>query len=277
MAHPVKLRRLSLFLLIGLAVLAVGVAMFIWSSQDALGAAVCLVGLLVAVVGVRQFFKQSYHFFRRDPNFQIKHALTRGDRYYMFTEQYQPLIAGQTDEIAVMANTVAALREVFGFFWVGFYLVRDGQLVLGPFQGHVACSSIKYGKGVCGTAWQKRETLVVPDVELFPGHIACSALSRSEIVVPVMAGEEVKAVLDIDSDRLKAFNNTDKNFLEKIVALMAKELYRQPAAPAPKTDEAASESASGGVSETASDSGSASQSASQSASGSASQSASEVE
>lgn len=245
MAHPVKLRRLSLFLFIGLAVLAVGVALFIWSSQDALATAFCLVGLIVAMAGVRQFFKQSYHLFRRDPNFQIKHALTRGDRYYMFTEQYQPLIAGQTDEIAVMANTVAALREVFGFFWVGFYLVRDGQLVLGPFQGHVACSSIKYGKGVCGTAWQKRETQVVPDVELFPGHIACSALSRSEIVVPVMAGEEVKAVLDIDSDHLRAFNNTDKNFLEKIMALMAKELYRQPAEAASKTEApAASESAS---------------------------------
>lgn len=240
MAHPVKLRKLVLFLLIALGIIAAGTVILIWSSKDALGTAVCLCGVIVAAVGIRQYIRQSFHTFRRDPNFQIKHALTRGDRYYLFMEQYQPLISGQTDEIAVMANTAAALREVFDFFWVGFYLVRNGQLVLGPFQGPVACSSIQYGKGVCGTAWQSRETQVVPNVEDFPGHIACSSLSRSEIVVPVMAGEEVKAVLDIDSDRLRAFNNTDKNFLEKIMGLMAKEIYRQgnPARPATASTEA---------------------------------------
>jgi GAF domain-containing protein len=119
-----------------------------------------------------------------------------------------------------MANTAALLHEAFGFWWTGFYIVKEDQLVLGPFQGPVACTRIGFGKGVCGTAWKKRETIVVPDVHQFPGHIACSSLSQSEIVVPMFRGEEVYAVLDIDSKELSTFDETDKVWLERIIELL---------------------------------------------------------
>ena len=125
----------------------------------------------------------------------------------------------------MLANTCAALKEAFGFFWVGFYFVENNKLILGPFQGSVACYSIRKGRGVCGTAWEKKQTLVVPDVDQFPGHIACSSLSRSEIVVPIIAGNEVKGVLDIDSDQLNTFDDTDKKYLEEVVRLLVKTLY----------------------------------------------------
>ncbi|HMX38442.1 MAG TPA: GAF domain-containing protein, partial [Ferruginibacter sp.] len=127
---------------------------------------------------------------------------------------------GEPDLIANLANITAALKEQFGWLWVGFYLVRGEELVLGPFQGPVACTRIKKGRGVCGTSWQKAQTLIVPDVEKFPGHIACSSLSRSEIVVPVIRNGEVAAVLDVDSELLDQFNETDKKYLEEIVGLV---------------------------------------------------------
>ena len=131
------------------------------------------------------------------------------------------LLEGETDVIAKMANVSAVLHETFGFWWTGFYRVAGDELVLGPFQGPVACMHIPFGKGVCGTAWKRNETVVVPDVEQFPGHIACSSASRSEIVVPVHGPDgAVTAVLDIDSDRLATFDEEDKVWLEKIVTLL---------------------------------------------------------
>jgi GAF domain-containing protein len=127
---------------------------------------------------------------------------------------------GETDLVANLANVVAALKEQFGWFWIGFYVVKGNELVVGPFQGPVACTRIRKGKGVCGTSWEKAETIIVPDVELFPGHIACSSLSKSEIVVPVIRNNEVVAVLDVDSDKLGEFDNRDQHFLEKIVELI---------------------------------------------------------
>lgn len=147
------------------------------------------------------------------------------ERYEHFLEQFAPLIEGEKDKISVLANTSAALKEAFGFFWVGFYLVRHDELVLGPFQGSVACYRIRKGRGVCGTAWAEAQTQVVPDVDQFPGHIACSSLSRSEIVVPILSGGEVKGVLDIDSDELATFDDTDRMYLERVVDLLVKTLY----------------------------------------------------
>lgn len=131
--------------------------------------------------------------------------------------QAESLLAGETDEVACMANLSALLHSAFGFWWTGFYRVVGDELLLGPFQGPVACIHIPYGKGVCGTAWQRDETVVVPDVEQFPGHIACSSESRSEIVVPVRRGGRVCAVLDIDSRELGTFDDTDRKYLEIIV------------------------------------------------------------
>ena len=147
------------------------------------------------------------------------------ERYQRFLPDWELLISGETDEIAVLANTCAALREAFGFFWTGFYLVKNDQLVLGPFQGDVACYRIRKGRGVCGTAWAEARTQVVPDVEQFPGHIACSSLSKSEIVVPVIANNEVIGVLDIDSDELATFDETDRIYLEKLVDVLVKTIY----------------------------------------------------
>ena len=168
--------------------------------------------------------------------------MTKEEKYQLLTEQIKSLIDGETDAVAVMANVCAAIHEAMGFFWTGFYRVvpLDGkngaesqgltsaadspaELVLGPFQGPVACIHIPFGRGVCGSAWQRRETLVVPDVEQFPGHIACSSLSRSEIVVPVFAPDDsrVLAVLDIDSRELATFDDVDRRHLEAVCRLIA--------------------------------------------------------
>ena len=137
--------------------------------------------------------------------------------YKELIPQAESLLEGETDEIACMANLAALLHRAFGFWWTGFYRVVGDELILGPFQGPVACIHIPYGRGVCGTAWKRNETVVVPDVEEFPGHIACSSESRSEIVVPVHRQGQVVAVLDIDSKELAAFDDTDREFLETIV------------------------------------------------------------
>ncbi|HOO94260.1 MAG TPA: GAF domain-containing protein [Proteiniphilum sp.] len=142
------------------------------------------------------------------------------EKYESLIPQLKALIEDESDMVANMANVAAALKETFNFFWVGFYRVEGEQLVLGPFQGPVACTRIAYGKGVCGMAWKEGQTLLIPDVDQFPGHIACSSLSRSEIVVPVFKGSEVCAVLDVDSDRLAAFSETDAVYLQKIVSLL---------------------------------------------------------
>lgn len=141
---------------------------------------------------------------------------SKEEQYRTLLPQIKSLISGETDQIANLANVAAALKSTFNFFWVGFYLVKEGELVLGPFQGPVACTRIRYGKGVCGTAWQEAKTLVVPDVDAFVGHIACSSLSRSEIVVPIIRNNEVVAVLDVDSEHLATFNEVDRSFLEEI-------------------------------------------------------------
>ena len=134
--------------------------------------------------------------------------------------QIKGLLEGETDLVANMANVVAALKEQFGWFWVGFYVVKQNELVLAPFQGPVACTRIKKGRGVCGTSWAEAKTLIVPDVEKFPGHIACSSLSKSEIVVPVIRNNEVVAVLDVDASEYDQFDTTDQQYLEEIVNLV---------------------------------------------------------
>ncbi len=145
---------------------------------------------------------------------------SKEEQYKMLFPQMQSLIGNETDMIANMANMAAALKQTFDFYWVGFYIVRDNQLVLGPFQGPIACTRIKPGRGVCGTAWSEARTLIVPDVDKFPGHIACNSASRSEIVVPLKKNDSVYAVLDIDSDTLNSFDETDKQWLEKIVGIL---------------------------------------------------------
>lgn len=144
----------------------------------------------------------------------------KSEKYALLYKQIVALTEGEPDSIANMANIAAMIHSTFGFWWTGFYRVLDGELVLGPFQGPLACSRIKYGKGVCGTAWKEQKTQVVEDVELFPGHIACSSLSRSEIVVPIWHDNEICGVLDIDSEKLATFDQTDKEWLEKIVGLI---------------------------------------------------------
>ncbi len=154
-----------------------------------------------------------------------KEFLVQGDskqaKYESLCFQLEAMVSAENDMIANMANIVAALRETFNFFWVGFYRVFDDQLLLGPFQGPIACTRIEYGKGVCGTAWKEERVMIVPDVDQFPGHIACSSLSRSEIVVPVWSGDKVIAVLDVDSDQLNAFDSFDSRYLVKICNLLA--------------------------------------------------------
>jgi L-methionine (R)-S-oxide reductase len=140
--------------------------------------------------------------------------------YQSLIPQLKGLVSGETDLIANMANVAAALKEQFGWLWVGFYVVKNNELVLAPFQGPVACTRIQKGRGVCGSSWQQAETLVVPDVEKFPGHIACSSLSKSEIVVPVMKDGEVVAVLDADSEKYNFFDGTDKKYLEIVAGLI---------------------------------------------------------
>lgn len=153
--------------------------------------------------------------------------MSKEERYQAFLTQYAPLIEGETNAVSILANTSAALKEAFGFFWVGFYMVNDNELHLGPFQGSIACYRIRKGRGVCGTAWAEAKTQVVADVDLFPGHIACSSLSRSEIVVPIIANGEVKGVLDIDSDQLNTFDETDRKYLEQTVLILTQVLYPQ--------------------------------------------------
>jgi GAF domain-containing protein len=145
---------------------------------------------------------------------------TKEEQYESLLPQIKALLEGEPDLIANLANITGALKEQFNWLWIGFYLVKDDELVLGPFQGPVACTRIKKGRGVCGTSWLKTETLIVPDVEKFPGHIACSSLSRSEIVVPIIRNGEVVAVLDADSVKLDQYDIIDQKYLEKIIDLI---------------------------------------------------------
>jgi GAF domain-containing protein len=155
----------------------------------------------------------------------IIHKGSKTEQYQSLIPQIRGLLEGETNLVANLANVAAALREQFGWFWVGFYLVDKEELVLGPFQGPVACTRIRKGRGVCGSSWAQAKTLIVPDVEKFPGHIACSSLSRSEIVVPLLHQGTVWGVLDVDSELLDQFSAEDQQFLEEIVALIP---YPQP-------------------------------------------------
>ncbi len=158
--------------------------------------------------------------------FNFTPGIDKATRYQEFIPQLALLIEDEHEEVSVLANVSAALKECFGWFWIGFYLVRNDQLILGPFQGSTACYRIRKGRGVCGTAWAEARTQVVPDVELFPGHIACSSLSRSEIVVPLYdKNGQVSAVLDIDSEHLATFDDTDKLYLEEVCRLIERNIY----------------------------------------------------
>jgi len=147
--------------------------------------------------------------------------MSKTEKYALLNAQLRNLMEGESDRTANLANTAALIHETFGFWWTGFYLVRGEELVLGPFQGPIACTRIPFGKGVCGTAWARRQTVIVPDVEQFPGHIACSSLSRSEIVVPILRGGEVLGVLDIDSRELATFDKEDAAGLEAVAASLS--------------------------------------------------------
>lgn len=151
----------------------------------------------------------------------IEDGLSKAEKYKSLLPQIESLLHVESDVIANMANVAAALKETFDFFWVGFYLVKGDELVLGPFQGPIACTRIKYGRGVCGTSWKESDTIIVPDVDKFPGHIACSSLSKSEIVVPLKSNGAVVAVLDVDSDDYNQFDETDKKYLNDICALIS--------------------------------------------------------
>lgn len=156
-----------------------------------------------------------------ETSFSLSSSLTKEERYQQFLPLLNAYISGETEAVSVLANVSAALHEAFHHFWVGFYLVKDANyLILGPFQGSAACFRIRRGRGVCGTAWAESRTQVVPDVEQFPGHIACSSLSRSEIVVPLIVQGEVVGVLDIDSDQLNQFDETDRHYLEQVAQLI---------------------------------------------------------
>ena len=154
----------------------------------------------------------------------IPESATKAEKYEAILPQIEALISGEPDLYANLANISAALKEAFGFFWVGFYLVKENQLVLGPFQGPIACTRISLGKGVCGTAWQEGKTILVPDVDAFPGHIACSSASKSELVVPVFRGELVAMVLDVDSDQMDDFDAVDQEYLEKLMGVLGSQL-----------------------------------------------------
>jgi GAF domain-containing protein len=145
---------------------------------------------------------------------------TRTEQYKSLLPQIKGLLEGETDLVANLANVAAALKEQFGWLWVGFYLVKNNELVVGPFQGPVACTRIKKGKGVCGSSWAKAETIIVPDVEKFPGHIACSSLSKSEIVIPIIRANQVLGVLDVDSTELNQFDDVDAHYLSEIINLV---------------------------------------------------------
>lgn len=153
----------------------------------------------------------------------IIHSGSKEEQYKSILPQISALLAGETDLIANMANICAALKMQFGFLWIGFYMVKYGQLVLGPFQGPIACTRINFNKGVCGTAWARKETIIVPDVDSFPGHITCSSLSKSEIVIPLIKNEVVVGVLDLDSEYLDAFDAIDQKYLVQVTEeLMAR-------------------------------------------------------
>lgn len=154
----------------------------------------------------------------------IPEEAAKAEKYEALIPQIEALISGEADLYANLANISAALKEGFGFFWVGFYLVKNEQLVLGPFQGPIACTRINYGKGVCGVAWKEGKTQLVPDVDAFPGHIACSSASKSEIVVPIFKGNEVAMVLDVDSDKLADFDEIDQKYLEELMGIFGKTL-----------------------------------------------------
>lgn len=145
---------------------------------------------------------------------------SKTERYETLLPQIEALVDGESDLVANLANVAAALRETMNFFWVGFYIVKGDELVLGPFQGPIACTRIQMGKGVCGTVWREKKTQIVPNVEEFPGHIACNSASKSEIVLPAMKNEEVVLVLDVDSDRISDFDETDKRFLEQLMRII---------------------------------------------------------
>ncbi len=164
--------------------------------------------------------KQHRYFCDMAEDLSITTSTDKGEQYQSLIPQIEALLYGEPELVANLGNICAALKEQFKWFWVGFYLVKGNELVLGPFQGPVACTRIALGKGVCGTAWQQQKTLIVPDVDAFPGHIACSSLSRSEIVIPVFADHRVVAVLDVDSEALDQFDETDAKYLEQIVNLV---------------------------------------------------------
>lgn len=145
---------------------------------------------------------------------------TKEEQYISLIPQISALLLGESDQIANMANVCAALKEQFNFFWVGFYMVKDNELVLGPFQGPVACTRIQKAKGVCGSSWDQAKTLIVPDVEAFPGHIACSSASKSEIVIPIIRNGSVIGVLDVDSDELNSFDEIDEKYLSQLLDLI---------------------------------------------------------
>ena len=150
----------------------------------------------------------------------ISASVNKKERYQMLLPQIKALVEGEPDQVANLSNIAAALKQTMNFFWVGFYLVKENQLVLGPFQGPIACTRIDFGKGVCGTAWKEKKTILVPDVEKFPGHIACNSASKSEIVLPAFKNNEVVLVLDVDSDALNDFNSTDQLALEELMRII---------------------------------------------------------
>ena len=150
----------------------------------------------------------------------ISDAANKNERYQVLVPQIESLVQGESDLIANLANICAALKQTMNFFWVGFYLVKNNELVLGPFQGPIACTRIGFGKGVCGGCWKEKKTILVPDVDAFPGHIACSAASKSEIVLPAFKDDEVVLVLDVDSDQLNDFDNIDQVYLEKVMRIV---------------------------------------------------------
>lgn len=147
---------------------------------------------------------------------------SKEEKYKSLIPQINALVDGENDVVANLANITAALKEAFGYFWIGFYIVKNGELVLGPFQGPIACTRIQKGKGVCGSVWAEAKTIVVPDVEAFPGHIACSSASKSEIVVPAFKDNKVALVLDIDSDELNTFDQIDQKYLEELMETVSK-------------------------------------------------------
>jgi GAF domain-containing protein len=166
------------------------------------------------------YFCISFTKIKMAEDLHITTDVSKEEQYLSLIPQIKALVTGEEDQIANLANIAAALKEQFRWFWVGFYLVKDDELVLGPFQGPVACTRIKKGKGVCGTSWQQAEILVVPDVDEFPGHIACASASRSEIVLPIFKGNEIMGVLDVDSEYLSHFDEVDAKYLKEIVSFI---------------------------------------------------------